>query len=220
MIGTVYALIRVMANSLSKAYRKIVVSKGVHPLFIMTFIGIVSVIPFAALLFHDVTILNPLFWVATVCASVIGLVAGVLLIKWLELTDLSIVGPIGAFSPIIVTGIALFFLHEIPTLRGFIGIIIVVLGSYLMQKREKGKGFIHPWKELFTNRGVVFYVTALVLFAAGGAVGTALWECTGTFITEDSRKEKRPLGIYQMGLTQCICRGERRFTTQPQQSYL
>jgi len=52
-------------------------------------------------------------------------------------------------------------LNEIPSAWGIVGILLIVLGSYMLNLKEASKGFLGPFKALLSNTGA-----RLMLFVA------------------------------------------------------
>jgi uncharacterized membrane protein len=87
----------------------------------------------------------------------------------LKLEDASLVTPLLVFSPVFTVLVAAFFLGELPTARGVLGVGLVLAGAYWLHRGAEG-GWLGPIEALALKPGVV-----LVLLAGG------LWAVTPLF---------------------------------------
>lgn len=85
--------------------------------------------------------------------------------KSIKIAPISLVSPIASFNPLFVTILALFFLNEKPTLTKFLGILLIVIGSYLLNVTDAKAGLMAPLKKLITNRGVQFALLCNLIWA-------------------------------------------------------
>lgn len=94
-------------------------------------------------------------------------------VRSLQIADASLVGPISATMPLFVIFVSFFLLGEWPTFWGHVGIILIALGSYVLNlqapkvelpewiariiptaQHERVRYYLNPWLNLFSNRGV------------------------------------------------------------------
>ena len=80
-------------------------------------------------------------------------------------TAISILFPISSFSVIFTTIIAAFTLHEVPTGIKFIGILLVVIGAYLLNIADIKGGIMKPFKLLFSNKGVLLFLLSNLIWS-------------------------------------------------------
>ena len=143
------------------------ISSGLHPAVVL-FSANLFALPFMIGLifllngFPHVTFSFFLFMVAS---SILDLFAFLLSIWALKKSPLSLLSPIASFSPVFTALIASSTLHEIPTLFKFLGILIVVIGAYLLNISNLKEGLFAPIKKLFLNRGVQLFFVANFLWA-------------------------------------------------------
>lgn len=84
--------------------------------------------------------------------------------KALKLADVSLVTPLLIFSPVFTVIISAFFLGEIPSVLGLLGIGLVLIGAYwLTRNSETSLGT--PFKSLALTPGVVLVLLAGLLWA-------------------------------------------------------
>lgn len=136
-----------------------------------------AAVPFFVLLFALPSILGVLlfttgipqvtqqFYFFVIASGVLDSIAFVLAFMAIKKTDVSLIAPMSAFSPVITTIIAIFVLNEVPTPFKFLGIISVVIGSYLLNISEAKHGIFSPFKKLFGNSGVLLFLTSTLIWS-------------------------------------------------------
>lgn len=132
--------LRIVSNCMSNVYQKKLTSKAIDPLFInaltYTMLSVLS-LPFVFVtgLFEA----EKGFWLYSVLVGIFGALGNGFLIKALKNGDLSILGPINAYKPIVSIIFAVILLKEIPNLLGILGILLVVAGSYFVLNTTEEK---------------------------------------------------------------------------------
>lgn len=94
------------------------------------------------------------FLILMFTSAIFDLAAFLLSLWAIKLSPISLLAPINSFTPVFVTFIAMFTLHEIPTSQKLIGILIIVLGSYFLNITDVKNGLLSPFKRLFSDKGV------------------------------------------------------------------
>ncbi len=110
------------------------------------------------------------FYAAVAGSSLLNLAATLISTQSLKLGDASLVTPFLTFNPLFTLAIATFTLQERPGLVGFLGVAVVVTGSYLFAVEEVAKGYLAPMEALAGKPGVLLAVGA-----------SALWGLTPVF---------------------------------------
>lgn len=179
---------RLVFSSFANVFQKKLTLQGLHPFFIvMASYLVLSVICIPLLWTFNPSELNQTFWINIFFAALLDMAGTLFLVMSLSKTDLSVFGPLNAYKVVISMLLAMLFLGEIPSTQGFIGIIIIVLGSY----------FLFPSTEhistnrllgLLSNRGVKYRFLSILLFSigtlplknavmAGNAIATTVFWC-------------------------------------------
>ncbi len=156
-------LVRIVANPCSNVFQKVLTRKAADPLFIICAThGLLSLtcLPLV-LLFPPPASAD--FWLNISACAALAVAGNVLLVRAVRLSDLSVLGPINAYKPVISLIPGLILLHEVPGLVGLTGIALVVAGSCGLVDRggAGGGGLARLWQD----RGVQYRVAALVLTA-------------------------------------------------------
>jgi len=82
----------------------------------------------------------------------------------LKLADASLVTPLLVFSPVFTVLISALVLDEIPSARGLLGVGLVLIGAYWLN-RNSGTGWLTPFKSLALTPGVGLVLLAGMLWA-------------------------------------------------------
>ncbi|GAB3687164.1 hypothetical protein GCM10027592_00350 [Spirosoma flavus] len=160
-------LLRIVANPLANVFQKQLTQRTADPLFVISatygFLGIACLAFWPQLRFYD---LPAEFWYYMLVTSVLAMFGNVFLVKALHLGDLSVLGPINAYKSVVgmVTGI--FLLNEIPGWWGLAGILLIILGSYVVLANPKQRSGL-SWK-IFQRPEIKLRLAALVFSAIDG----------------------------------------------------
>ncbi len=117
------------------------------------------------LIFYEIPKFDGAFVWLVISSVLVNIVAAVLSYRAIKISEISLVNPISAFNPVFTALIAFFALGEkIPT-RGVLGIILVVLGAYLLNVSKAKKDFFAPFRALIAHKGVQLSLVAYFLWA-------------------------------------------------------
>lgn len=113
--------------------------------------AIIFLIPL--LLFIGIPPIGAPFWIALLIGGSLNVVSFILYIKAIQIADLSLTVPLVALTPLFLLFTSPLIVHENPTIADAIGIILIVIGSYVLNLRERQKGYLAPLNALLQNRG-------------------------------------------------------------------
>jgi drug/metabolite transporter (DMT)-like permease len=105
------------------------------------------------------------FFYALFASSVLGIIAVLLSYAALRQTDISLAVPMISFTPLFLIATAFVLLHEIPSLIGVAGILIIVTGSYVLNVSTSQKTWTDPFRSIARNRGVLFMLVVSFIYA-------------------------------------------------------
>jgi drug/metabolite transporter (DMT)-like permease len=105
------------------------------------------------------------FYSAVAITAVLNIISLSLIFKSLSSSDLSLCIPMLSFTPVILTGTSFLLLHEVPSFFGFVGICIIVSGSYVLNISDGDMHFLDPVKTILRNRGSWYMLVVAFLFA-------------------------------------------------------
>lgn len=115
--------------------------------------------------FYSFTNLPASFWRNMLLVVALDVPGNFFLVKSLGLADLSLIGPLNSYKPVVALLLGLIVLGEFPNLQGWIGVAIIFLGSLLLSPRRaafQSNQTISFWRD----RGAQLRFLALVFTAA------------------------------------------------------
>ncbi len=152
---------RVLANPCSNAMQKVLAGRGLGPLWVIGFthLGLgLAVLPW--LLTRPLPT-APDFWWNVSLSAVLATVANTLIVVAVHKADLSLVGPVNSFKPVVSLLPGWLLLGERPTIEGVLGIALVIAGSCLLNSPQS-KAERWSFSRLFRDHGVQIRLAALV----------------------------------------------------------
>lgn len=177
---------RLLFSAFSNVFQKQLTHRGLHPFFIVFASYLVlAVICLPLLWTFNPFELSTRFWLNIFFAALLDMAGTLFLVMSLSRTDLSVFGPLNAYKVVISMLLAMLFIGEIPSLQGFLGVCVIVAGSYFLFPPKSHQG--RMW-HLFTEKGVQFRFLSILLFSigtlplknaviVGGALPTTVFWC-------------------------------------------
>lgn len=179
---------RLLFSSFSNVFQKKLAHQGLHPFFIvMSSYIVLSIICLPLLWTFNPFELSNSFWINIFFAALFDMAGTLFLVMSLSKTDLSVFGPLNAYKVVISMILAMIFIDEIPSMQGFLGVGIIVLGSYFLfpsNTHTNSNRLFH----LLLERGVQYRFLSILLFSigtlplknaviAGDAISTTVFWC-------------------------------------------
>jgi drug/metabolite transporter (DMT)-like permease len=157
--------VRIVANPFSNVFQKLLTRQSANPFAIIGIThALLSLACSPALLFFPLPQAAD-FWTSIAICALLAVAANGLIVQALSLSDLSILGPINAWKPVVSLVPGMLLLREFPGWMGMCGIALIIGGSYLIvggSPRKVSKSF-HG--RFLLDRGVQCRFAALVLSA-------------------------------------------------------
>lgn len=160
MIRTIIALfLRIVSNPLANVYQKKICenNSSLNCNFYTYFMLGLCCVPFA--LKVNWVSLPVEFWIFAFVAGFLCSVGNACLIKALQIGELSVLGPINSYKSVVGMIVAIFVLHEIPTIFGILGVVLIIWGSWFVFDTQ-AEGFS---LSLFKRKDIILRFTALFL---------------------------------------------------------
>ncbi|PIQ72828.1 hypothetical protein COY13_03770 [Candidatus Roizmanbacteria bacterium CG_4_10_14_0_2_um_filter_36_35] len=107
--------------------------------------------------------LNIIFWIAITASVVMFAYAKTLALKSLKGSLMSEVVPLAFFSVLFQYIFGLIFYSEILKIIPILGLVLIIVGGYLLKVEEAREDFLKPFKLLFTNKNAFMYLVAMVI---------------------------------------------------------
>ena len=129
----------------------------------LSFFSVIFLLPWV--LYTGIPALNSQFAIALLIGGSINAVTAVLYIKAIKVSDLSLTVPLVALTPLFMLLTSPLIVGEYPKLFDYIGILLIVAGSYLLNIKEKSQGYLAPFKALLKEPGPKFMLIVAFLWS-------------------------------------------------------
>ncbi|PSB28697.1 hypothetical protein C7B69_09930 [filamentous cyanobacterium Phorm 46] len=129
----------------------------------LSFFSVIFLIPWV--IYTGIPTLNTQFWISLLIGGSINAVATLLYIKAIKLSDLSLTVPLVALTPLFMLLTSPLIVGEYPNFFDYIGIFLIVIGSYLLNIKEKSQGYLAPFKALLNEPGPKFMLIVAFLWS-------------------------------------------------------
>lgn len=117
----------------------------------------------------DIPELGNVFWIVLVLDCLPSALAAVMSIKALK-SDISAAVPMTAFTPLFILLTGWLILGEVPGELGFVGIVLIVAGAYILNIRERKNGWRAPFRVLVKHEGSRLMLGASVIWSITGVL--------------------------------------------------
>ncbi|MDJ0556942.1 MAG: EamA family transporter [Microcoleaceae cyanobacterium MO_207.B10] len=105
------------------------------------------------LFFIEIPQVGKKFWLALLLSGCLNAIAFTIYLRAIKISDLSIIAPITTFTPLFLLITSPLIVGEFPNPIGVIGVLFIVIGSYLLNIKEKHRGYLAPFQAIFTDKG-------------------------------------------------------------------
>ena len=130
-------------------------------------------LPFLLLVlpFIEIPKLGPGFWLAVVILVPLEIVAIILYMRSIKLSPLSLTIPFQALTPVFLLLTSFLMLRESPDISGFIGIILVSLGTYLLNFHRIDQGVLEPLRAIWREKGSILMIIVAFIYSITSNLG-------------------------------------------------
>jgi len=122
------------------------------------------------LIFTGIPALGPMFWPAAFGTTVILTISSVFYAKAIKSSELSLTVPMLTFTPIFLLVTSRIMLGESPRPSGLLGIVLIVTGSYLLNFKDRRRGYLAPLFSLVKAPGPRYMFMVAVLYSVGANI--------------------------------------------------
>ena len=129
----------------------------------LSFFSVIFLIPWV--IYTGIPTLNTQFWISLLIGGSINAVTALLYIKAIKVSDLSLTVPLVALTPLFMLLTSPLIVGEYPKFFDYIGIFLIVIGSYLLNIKEKSQGYLAPFKALLNEPGPKFMLIVAFLWS-------------------------------------------------------
>jgi len=165
MLGFLFAILTAIAVSIKGVFsKKSVMKMDEYPVsWSLRFFAFLFLAPL--LWFMKIPSLGDQFWIALLIGGSLNAVTTVLFIKAIKHSDLSIVSPISTFTPLFLLITSPIIVGEFPGIFGLMGVGFIVIGSYVLNIKEKRNGCLAPFKALLKEKGAQLMLIVAFLWS-------------------------------------------------------
>lgn len=154
----VFIAARILANPVSNVFQKQLTQRAVHPLVVIWMTHLLLTLLCLPAFFWIQLPRTSEFWLNMGVSAALAVSGNAMLVQALKGGELSVLGPLNAYKPLIGLIGAALLLGEIPSALGLVGIVLIVAGSYFIVERGVDR------------QGVLLRIAALVLSATEAVV--------------------------------------------------
>ena len=124
-------------------------------------------LPFLLLgfMFYEIPKVSADFYIVTFVNLAVFLFAMYLLVKSLKTSDLSMSIPMLNLTPTFLLITSYIMIGEAPSLQGLIGIIVTIIGAYVLNLRYVRGSIFDPFKMIFRKKEIFYMVIVAFLFS-------------------------------------------------------
>jgi uncharacterized membrane protein len=108
---------------------------------------------------------NLQFFTAVLISGTVNTAATILYHRAISKGEVSVVVPMLSFTPLFLVIISPLIVGEFPTAKGLIGIVLIVVGSYLLNINLKEEGILFPLKSLMKNKGTRYMLIVAFIWS-------------------------------------------------------
>lgn len=159
-----YALLNPVVDASRNVFSK-KASRNVDPLLITWFNNLIPAICFAPIMFFIDHKFSPLFFLAVGVSGLSNIAAAILYHRAISKGDISEVVPMLSFTPLFLLISSPILLNEYPDTSGYIGIFLIIIGSYLLQLGGIRENPLKPFKALLTNKGTRYMLIVAIVWS-------------------------------------------------------
>ncbi len=168
----IYAFVCALSLATADALSKKTLNDNIDP-YIVAWVRIGYTIPFMVFIipFIDIPELDSVFFVVTFLSLPLDVVAVLLYMRAIKISPLSLTLPFLSLTPIFLIGTSYIILGEKPDKSGFLGVILVVIGAYLLNIHTVRRGYLEPFKAIAGEKGSVLMIIVAFVFSLGACLG-------------------------------------------------
>ncbi len=121
--------------------------------------------------FIDIPELDSVFFIATFLVLPFDIIALLLYMKAISISPLSLTLPFLSLTPVFLIGTSYIILGENPNKTGLMGIILVVIGAYLLNVHKIKQGFLEPLRAVVKEKGSILMIIVAFIFSITSTCG-------------------------------------------------
>lgn len=123
-------------------------------------------------IFISIPSIGSQYWIALLVDGTLNVLATIFQLKAIKSSDLSLTIPLLSFTPLFLLIMSPLILGQYPTLLGIIGVIFIVIGSYILNikrrvltTQRRNSEYLDPFKAMVTGHGPKLMLMAAFLLS-------------------------------------------------------
>lgn len=124
-----------------------------------------SAILLTPVLFFEIPEIKPMYYVGLFVSGTLNVAALVFFMKSIKSGDLSKTVPLTTLSPLLLLITSPIIVGEFPSLQGIGGMVLIVLGAYLLNLNSSATGFLAPFKAIVFEKGPRYMLFVVLLWS-------------------------------------------------------
>jgi drug/metabolite transporter (DMT)-like permease len=167
----IYSLLTAFMLATSDALTKKVLASRDE--YFIAWIRLISALPLLiiSLCFIEIPSLDRSFWLATLIALPLEIVAIILYTKALKVSPISLTIPFLALTPLFLIFVSYLLLEEKISVQGGIGIFLIAAGSYMLNIHKAWSSLLEPIKAIFRERGSIMMIVVAFIYSITSSLG-------------------------------------------------
>jgi drug/metabolite transporter (DMT)-like permease len=141
---------------------KLLVAWGIFAFALPIFVGMLAFEGLPA-------VAGSFYWALGVSLGV-NVIAWPLFVRAVQISDISLVMPLVALTPVFVIGVEFVLLGELPSGTGLWGILLITLGAYVLNINRQTAGLLEPLTSLASDRGALYMLLVAALWSVSATV--------------------------------------------------
>ncbi len=167
----IYALLTALLFATSDALTKRALASRDE--YFVAWIRLIFALPvlLVSFILIDMPPLDKTFWLATLIALPLEIIAIILYTKALKVSPISLTMPFLALTPLFLVFTAYLLLDEKVSFQGGIGIFLIAIGSYTLNIHKVWLTLLEPIKAIFKERGSIMIIIVAFIFSITSSLG-------------------------------------------------
>jgi drug/metabolite transporter (DMT)-like permease len=168
----IYAFICALSVATADALSKKALATN-NDTYLVALVRIGYAVPFMVFIipFIDIPKLDSVFFIATFLVLPFDIIALLLYMKAISISPLSLTLPFLSLTPVFLIGTSYIILGESPNKTGLMGIILVVIGAYLLNVHAIKQGFLEPLRAVAKEKGSILMIIVAFIFSITATFG-------------------------------------------------
>lgn len=127
-----------------------------------SFFSAIFLIP---VLFLGLPEIKPMFFVGLSVSGLLNVVALTFFMKSIKAGDLSNTVPLTTISPLLLLITSPIIVGEFPSFQGIAGMVLIVVGAYLLNLKKDSSDFFAPFKAIVKEKGPRYMLVVVLIWA-------------------------------------------------------